>query len=359
MPWPKTEETAVLTVNGRDYKDWESVTVKHELGARPPYTCRFTCSEGMPLAKNFAVMQIKPGDMCTVTLAGFPAFTGKVMTRQVYYDSKRHHIEIQCGTFSELSTSTVITPGSEYKDKTFGQIATDVLQKFGYNLKFEGGAAPDLKFPRVSVSPTEPAHDLLEKLLRSATGKPARVTSNENGDFVVHMGPSTEGSDTLTEGKEILIGREILFNQAASGSTPAMSQGPGGDKLWGPKVASGPFAQEQQEFLSKNFFIPSTVLAEMPTSEKEVLKNRGQSENGFLKTDEVTVTLTVYGWLRPSGGLWKRGQTVSVVSPMLIMHGDPLIAKAVTFSQDNSSGTRTTLVLMNEIALSAGGGGVK
>lgn len=355
MPWPKKEETAVLTVNGRDYKEWESVTVKHELGARPPYTCRFTCSEGQPLAKNFAVMQIKPGDECTVTLAGFPAFTGKVMTRQVYYDAKRHHIEIQAGTFSELATSTVIKPGSEYKDVTFKDVAEDVLQKFGYNLKFEGGAAPEFKFPRVSVSPTEPAHDLLEKLLRSATGKPARVTSDPEGNFVVMMGPAQDGKDTLTEGKEILIGREIIFSNAAAGSTASLSQESATDKKWGSVVASSPFAQEFQQFLSQNYFIPSAVMNEMPTSDKNNLQNRSQSENNFIQTDEVTVTLTVYGWIRPSGGLWKRGQMVSVVSPMLIMKGEELKAKSVTFTQDGNSGTRTTLVLMNEKALGKSG----
>ena len=35
MPWPKLEETAILTVNGRDYRDWESVMVRHGMRDSP------------------------------------------------------------------------------------------------------------------------------------------------------------------------------------------------------------------------------------------------------------------------------------------------------------------------------------
>jgi hypothetical protein len=70
--WPKNEELAILTVNGMQYRDWESVLVKHALKEHPWIHFRFTCSEGMPLAKNWAAMRIIPGMECTVTLAGQP-----------------------------------------------------------------------------------------------------------------------------------------------------------------------------------------------------------------------------------------------------------------------------------------------
>ena len=52
------------------------------------------------------------------------------------------------------------------------------------------------------------------------------------------------------------------------------------------------------------------------------------------------------GWLRPSGGLWVRGQQVYVRSPMLIMD-QTLLLKAVSFTQDSETGTRSTLELVN------------
>jgi len=48
LVWPKNEELAILTVNGMQYRDWESVSVRHALKEYPYIHSRFTCSEGMP-----------------------------------------------------------------------------------------------------------------------------------------------------------------------------------------------------------------------------------------------------------------------------------------------------------------------
>lgn len=353
MPtWPKPTELAILTVNGANYQDWESVMVRHALREQPPYHCRFTCSEGMPLAKNFAKMRIKPGDQCTVTLAGFPAFSGKVETRQVYYDAHRHHIEIQCATFVNVATSSVISQTGEWKDKTFKQIGQDVLDKLGLKMVFEGGAAPSYKFPRVSSTPGESVHDFLDMLARSLsekTGLGISFTSNIQGDFVVAMGPNG-GSDSVVEGRDIIIGREIIYNPSMAGGAPAISQGSGDNQNWGAKVASVPFYELSTQTFGRNF-IPGVVVSEMATFDKNQLMGRATSENLWQQGDQITVFATVYGWLRPSGGLWYRDQYVNVTSPMLIMEGEPLIAKSVTFTQDDRTGTRTTLELCNPAAL--------
>lgn len=353
--WPKASETAVLTVNGRDYKDWETVSVRHEKRASPPYLCKFTCSEGQPISSNIAKLQIKPGDKCTVTLGGQLAFTGTVMTRQVYYDAKRHHIEIQAGSFPELSTSSVISQTMEWKNKTFQQIGDDILSKFGYKMKFEGGSPPSKKFPRVSATHSESVQDFLDMLgrsLKTDSGSAIAFTSNPNGEYVVIVGPGT-GQDSVTEGKDILIGREIIYNPSSANPSPAISMAPGNNKTWGAKSISAPYAKEATEAFGQTF-IPSVIVSEIPTADKEDLTNRSGTENKWLGEDQITVIVTVYGWHRPSGGLWERNQKVSVYSPMLMMTGDVLEAKSVTFTQDNNTGTRTTLELCNANALKKG-----
>lgn len=354
MPaWPKIEETVVLTVNGRDYRDWESVSVKHAMRDRPPYLCRFTCSEGVPIAKNFGVMQIKPGDDCTVHLAGILAFTGKVMTRQVYYDATRHHIEIQAGTFDELNTSSVISKTMEWKNKTFDQIGNEILQNFGLKMNFEGGGPPDHKFPRASAMHGEAVQDFLDRLARSlktASGTGIKFTSNPNGEYVVVVGPGG-GSDTVTEGKDIIIGREIIYNPAMATAKPVIAQGPSSDKQYGAKNYSAPFNQQAMETFKNAVFPPGVTVGEIPTADKQVLGNRASTESKWQGEDQITVNATVYGWIRPSGGLWQRNQKVKVYSPMLMMTGDELEAKSVVFTQDNKTGTRTTLELCNAEAL--------
>src|SRR5712664_56287 len=156
MVFPKESETAVLIVNGMKYQDWETVAVRHQMKDFPFFSCHFTCSEGVPFAKDFATMRIKPGDFCTVTLAGILAFSGKVETRQVYFDATRHHIEIQATTRQEVATASVISKTHEWTDKTFGQIAREILGKMGVKTIFEGGPEPTFKFPRASAAPGEP-----------------------------------------------------------------------------------------------------------------------------------------------------------------------------------------------------------
>jgi prophage tail gpP-like protein len=348
-------DIAVLTVNGYSFQDWETIQVWHQLREFPFYNCRFTTSEGSPLAKDWAALRIRPGDFCTVTLGGFPAFSGKVEIRQVFADAKRHHVELTCATRMEVATSSVISKTMEWKDKTFGTIARDILGKMGINVKFEGGAEPSFKFPRASAEPGQSVLSFLDELSRGLPSKGLGIsfTNNIAGDFVVIVGP-IGGTDQIVEGKNALILREVIYNIAQSGAVPALGQRPGDNDQWGAKVASVPFFNETIETFGKPF-TPSVVVNEIPAWANDVLKGRAGNTGRWSQSDQITVTATVQGWIRPSGGLWLRGQTVNVTSPMLLMDGDPLIAKTITFTQDNAMGTRTTLELCNELAL---GGGV-
>lgn len=356
MAWPPPTELAILTVNGAEYSDWETVLVRQSLRELPPYLCKFTCSEGMPLSKNFAKLQIMPGMDCTVTLAGILAFTGKVETRQVYYDANRHHIEIQCASLVVTATSSVIHKSMEWKDKTFPQIAKEVLGTVGLNLKFLGGAPPSYKFPRVNATPGESIHDFLDMLARSlSNGSPGiSFTSNPAGDFVVAMGPIA-GTDSVIEGQNIIIGREKLFRPSSSQVNPSVAQGGGSNDKWGADAAHVPFFSEmlQGTDLEETPFgvAPAVIRNEMASWDKTMLKGRVTSESNWMTGDQVIVLATVYGWLRPSGGLWERDQSVFVTSPMLVMKEESLIANSVTFTQDNQTGTRTTLDLRNANAL--------
>lgn len=349
-------EQATLIVNGRNYTEWKTVQVKHNIRGNPMYTARFTCSEAMPLAKNLDALRIKPNDVCTILLAGFGAFRGKVVTRQVYFDANNHHVEIQCSTIVDFNNASVISKTGEWINKTFEQIAREVLDKVGVKLIIEGGSLPAIKFPRVNAAPGESIFGFLDTLARSLAasgGLGIGFTSNENGDFVVVVGPSG-GSDTLVEGENILIGREILFSSSAGSSIILYSQGPGTDQKNGAAVAHQPYYSKKETTPFTKGVPPNITHSDIPTSSTDVLKGRADNESAWSGEDEMTVEATVYGWLRPSGGLWRRNQTVNVKSPSLLMKGEPLRAKTVTFTQDDRTGTRTTLELCNATALREG-----
>jgi prophage tail gpP-like protein len=350
----KASEQAILVVNGQKFRDWETVFVRHALREQPPYHFRFTCSEQLVDGKlgsfegNFAKLQIKPGDECQIYLAGQLAISGKVSTRQVFYDARRHYIEIQGATWTlDLSGASIVSKTMEYKDVTFDQFARAVLKPFpNIEYKVEGGQTPQMKFPRISIPHGLSVFDSLDLYARTIG---ISFTSDPTGNFVAIAGPSG-GRDEVVEGVNILEGREVIFNPAMETSAPAISQGAGSDKKWGSDVSHAPFLTEEMKNFSKSY-MPFAIPMEAPLIDPEHMKGRIGTERKFNAEDQITVFAKVYGWLRPSDGkLWYRDQIVHCKSPMLIMDQD-LIAKSVTFTQDNQSGTTTVLELCNELAL--------
>jgi prophage tail gpP-like protein len=364
----KPTEIAQLTVDGRNFTDWETVSVSLVLRGNPPQSCRFTCSEGSPLVKNWYQTQIMPGSKCTVTLAGQLAFNGTVISRQVFADANRHRVEIQCANNLELATSSVITKTGEFKNSTPEQIIRSVLQGVGKKLVVLGGSLPNIKIPRYSVTPGESIIDFIDTLTRhlgTVTGNIGIAHSaTANGDFAIVVG-KTGGSDAVVEGQNMLEGREVIYiPMAMAGGTPApgggegdtktshatTGQAPGNDQKWGAAVASVPFLSQTFQMMG-NKIGPSLIVPEIPLWDKSVMQGRAASETSWMLEDYVTVYGTVQGWLKPSGGLWVPAQEVVVTSPMLVMNGTKLTLKSATFSQDDSSGTRTVLEMCNANAL--------
>ena len=346
---PKLTETAVLIVNGKRYDDWETVMVVHELNGKPPYRFKFTCSEGMPLAKDYAKLRIKPGDVCQVWLADHHAITGYVTTRQVYYDAHRHHIEIQGATYADqMSRVSWISKGLEYKDIPLPKLIQEgVNQVQGLKLSVEGGAIPGTVYPRVNIAPSQTPYDVIEPYAREHG---LSFTSNKNGDFVVAVGP-LNGKDALIEGKNILEGREVIQNLALATEIAVSANRPGDDQTNGPQVTHVPFVNEVAQMLggaSPGWKRPRIVVKETPGWTQDLVKGRVGGESKFNNGESVTVICTVHGWLKPSGGLWERNITTYVKSPMLIMD-ETLKTRMITFTQDNARGSRTAIELVNDM----------
>jgi hypothetical protein len=63
----------------------------------------------------------------------------------------------------------------------------------------------------------------------------------------------------------------------------------------------------------------------------------------------------VYGWLDPTGNLWRVGTEVEFVSPMVPMH-QPMTITIATFTQDSTGGTKTALHLWDTWRTNVSGG---
>jgi prophage tail gpP-like protein len=356
MVWPDPQETVVLTIDGQEYRDWETVQVRHSLYEHPYYTARFTCSEGLPIAKNWGAMRIIPGQWCTVMLGGILAVSGWVYSRQVFVDARRHYVEITAGSDAmPAAYSSIVTKNSEFKKITAEQFIKNVTGGIGISSKTVGGSLPSTQFPRISIAPGTSVLEGIEMVLRQLGNYP--LTSSPQGGLVVVAG-HTSGEDTIFEGTlgwpAMLEGREIIYNPGMAQGLYSVSQGESKDNRWGTKNTHEPFKADPFNFPFVGGKAPLVTVLEIPTiNPDQFLAGRLNAEKELQGGDEITVTVTVRGWMRPAGGLWSIEQKVKVVAPMLVMDGSiSLIPKSITFSQDNNGGTTTQLVLCNEKAIS-------
>jgi prophage tail gpP-like protein len=340
-------EVAEISIEGSIYRDWESVLVRDAEQESSDFF-RFTCSEGMPLAKNWAAVRIRPGDHCTIKLAGILVITGFVETRQVAYTGEAHGIEIIGHSFTRaLTYGSAMSKTGEFKNQSYQQIADKIVKPFGIQFKPIGNVSQK-KFERLNVAPGETAWNTLETLARL---RGITLGSDTGGNLTGRTMWMPTG-DSLIEGVNILEGREKM---SISGGVPvdySTSQQTSNDERHGPAAAQGAAAQQsnntQQTGGGPGVYAPRRTLLEHP-GDKQDAQSRNQFEAERGGVEDLEVQIVVQGWLKPSGGLWKAGDRVHVKSPMLIID-ESLKIMRVEFTQDNRQGTRTSLDLSRDSA---------
>jgi prophage tail gpP-like protein len=359
---------AVLEIDGAQYYEWESVSVRAALFENTR-TFRFTASE-KEVPPSRSAMRIRPGQKCTVLLDGFEAVNGEVVTRQVYFDANQHVVEIQGqGKSGRMRDASVVSQSGEFNNVGLDQLLKTLAKPFGVGV--EGVAQSFDKFKRVSVTPGESPWELGERHSRAAN---TVLSETPQGNIQMGILSSGEGTGTVIEGWNILEGREVIHSLVAVGGGAApggvapsssgegsdfttLAQKPGNDDEYGTKanqINSEKPALGPTDFNQGN--LPKVNPMEIPASGQQMAGNRSIMDAMHSATLQIWVNVTLLGWQRngkvpPSGGLWYQGDMVTVNSPMLILMGEPLRLKAVTWSQDNTQGTRSHLELVNELAL--------
>jgi prophage tail gpP-like protein len=348
---------AVVVINGALYWEWESVEVHAEVNGNPAIRARFTASEQEPWPADWAFLRIKPNDVCTILLDGFLAMTGLVVTRQVYYEAKQHKVEIQAWSRdSILLHSSADSNGNEYLKKGQKELVQQLTGAQGIGTQIIGQISSNT-MKRYNTAPGQTSMEAIEPLLRSMG---VNHFATKGGDLLL-IGRGAFGAySELVEGRDILVGRERISSYMTPQNMSA-AQMSGGDDLWGAAAAQG------QKFMGAgaggggtgdmSTQIFQRVISEIPAT-AQMLKGRGGMEDNIGEQFKILVDLTVLGWQRPGGGLWWPLDIIWVKAPMLIMNR-PLQVKAVTFTQDNASGSRTTIQLVRQISQKAqiGGGG--
>jgi hypothetical protein len=78
--------------------------------------------------------------------------------------------------------------------------------------------------------------------------------------------------------------------------------------------------------------------AEQPVWSLGEIADRAKNESVWHEGTVIKANITVQGWLKPNGLLWKEGDQVAVDSPMALLNMG-LKIESTTFTQDSNSGT--------------------
>ncbi|CAM5772013.1 hypothetical protein LMIY3S_03701 [Labrys miyagiensis] len=338
---PKPSEICEITINGKVFRDWESVTATSAMGEPFRYV---TVSVTEAVGSNGAVgqaLQIKPGDMAEVKLAGQLFCKGQVYERQVAYDANNHAVRITVASqATPLSESSVPLKNGNFQNYSFQAIASSVLKPFGITLTAKD--TPDhysKPFGNVSTTPGESVWTFLERLARF---RGVFLVDDENGNLVARGKPSSQAQAGLVEGGNILSANCLI-------QIPPLSdlgyggQQKGSDTVSGEQARSPAAKTKMSGTTGYNY---GYAHGEEPGDAKD-MQIRGDTEQMWRDVQTLTAQVVIQGWLTADGKLFAITDNINVNSPMLILNQDLLIQETV-FTQD-SAGTRTTLTLSKKM----------
>jgi prophage tail gpP-like protein len=337
-PVPNPDEIAVLVVEGGRFQDWESVWVQHRYG-EPFAFFQFTAAEREPFASSWQAVRFYPDDHVIVTLGNKLAMNGIITIRQVAYDKKSHGVQLQGkGITHWAAKSSVESKTGSFDNQSFEQIARAVLAPYPSPVKTLGILDPQ-KFTRVSNQPGETVWDFLERLARP---RGIIMSSDHLGNFVLIDDHPMDVSAVLSEGHNILKCQAIIdkdpFHKKYSSTGQTNNDGDA-------KTPSQAGEMMRSTGGSAPVYSHKITPAEQPVWGEEELQKRAESEALWTEGAIIEVNITVQGWKKPSGDLWRVGEAYMVISPMIAL-AEPLGCQTATFTQDRSSGTLTTLKLV-------------
>jgi prophage tail gpP-like protein len=336
---PNPAEVATLVVRGLTFTAWESVWVQHRVAEDAPLF-RFTSTEeDYP---RWQTLRFKPGEECAIYLGGQLAMIGVITTRQVAYDANSHGVMLMGKGLTWLAArASVITKEMTFDNKTFTQVAFEVLAPFDYIKPQVIGVIDETPFKRLRAPVGVTVWGWLEELART---RGVILGSDHTGGFLLIGKHSFQADNSLVEGRNILKAQIIIDRQRVYSDYIMRNQGAADDKDNMAKQAHQEAGVPSQ--IPPIRYSPLLNAMEYPAWTVAEVRQRAEYERQWNDGATLTANITVQGWHQPSGRLWKQGAKYYVETPMGLLQQD-LKAKTVTFSQDRNSGTLTELEMVH------------
>lgn len=328
-------EKAELYVNGLKFRDWKSVLV--EIAVDEPYArFSFEATEYVAVPSNWTKLQFKPGDECVVYLSGQKVITGYVIERHASFEARAHQVQINGASKTIDGTDTSIKDQTgSYDNKSALQIAQELMKPYGIAVKTVGEVSSKV-FENMHISKGENPY---RRIMEMGAHRQFVVGTNENGDMVLTGRGDTPVVDGLFEGVNILRANCVIRNETAFSLHVGLSQRHANDSVNGDEA----YKQKAEVPGTSNRYRP-IIHPGYLSDDLEGMRMLAEFEKMRRDGNEIEAHITVQGWLRKSGELWRHNETYTVKSPMLMLNAR-LRSRKVTYTQ-SSAGTFTTLEMV-------------
>ncbi|KRR11535.1 phage baseplate assembly protein [Bradyrhizobium valentinum] len=328
-------ETATLIVQGKEFKDFTSISLSQRYAEFNPVFA-FDCTEFMPAPATAAKLAIKPGDVVQAYLAGQPALSGYVVERHVGYDARNHGVKIVgVGKSWDLTNCSVFEQGGAMDGMSITQIATKLASEVGVTVRTVGNV-DNTPFENAHVQPAEMISSAIERYARHRC---AILGSSPNGELLIIGAHPANPSGALIEGQNILRANCVIRDENTYKKIYAIGQRHSNDEVRG-DAANKQIAMVTGSATRERKLV---VMHDISDSDHGI-KQRAEIEKLFTEGGKVEAHITVQGWLKADGKLWKAGEYYRVKSPMLLLD-DVLGCKVASFDQ-GPAGTTTTLEMV-------------
>lgn len=344
-------EQATLIVGGTNFQAWESVFV--QLRWLEPFAYfKFTSVEqdaptniSLPSAATwYSNPQFMPGTECEILLGGCPVIKGYIEIRQVAYDSTRHGIELQGKSWTApVARSSVNDKTGSFDGMTWKQVADKVTAPFAVQI-IPIGNLNSTPFDKLQNQPGEQIYDFLERIARP---RGIMLGSDSFGNFLAigdHQAPILDTQ--LIEGQNIKRCQAVFHKDHVYEEYKVTAQSAASDDNHGTAASELEGSWGGTGYHNSILITPS----EQPVKNPQEVVDRAKNEALWHEGPQIEVTIVVQGWFRDDVNLWWPGDNVFVYSPMCPLNMMMKI-RQVTFTQDNNSGTETSLDLVQPWAL--------
>jgi prophage tail gpP-like protein len=326
---------AELKIDGVRYGGWQRVHVARSI-EQLAGSFELEITErwpGQPVATP-----IRPGQRCRLELDGAPVIGGYVDSVSPDYDAAHHRLRVVGrDATGDLCDCSAIHQTGQWHDAGIGQIARDLLAPYAIALVVEAG--DDLGEPFASYN-IEEGETVFECLARAARLRARLLTSNPDGELVITRAGKERLAVGLLEGGNIEAARaEFSYQERFSDYTlkGQLRLGDFGDT----ELAASTGTARDENILRHR---PLIVIADAQ-SDNATLAERAEWECHLRRGRSLRGSLTVTGWTRPDGGLWRPNALLPVTSPRLWLDAAEMLIVACTYTLDAQAGTQTELTI--------------